>query len=73
LNDEMFNGTTDILIPFDGVLNWDGVSKSGNKPTKDHVTHFWGSIKRPIARNSIWKCSYVEDIMKGGRWCECCL
>ncbi len=40
LNDEMPNGTPKILIPYDGVLNQDGVSKSGDKPKEDYVTHF---------------------------------
>jgi hypothetical protein len=31
LNDEVFNGTAKTLIPFNGVLNWDGVSKSNDK------------------------------------------
>jgi hypothetical protein len=30
------------------VLNWDGVSNSSGKLEKDHATHFWGWIKRPI-------------------------
>jgi hypothetical protein len=30
LNDEVPNGTPNILIPFDGVLKWDGVSKLGH-------------------------------------------
>jgi hypothetical protein len=40
VNDEIFNGTFQILIPFDGVLNWDGVSKLDDRLEKDHVTHF---------------------------------
>jgi hypothetical protein len=28
----MPNGTLKTLIPSDGVLNWDGVSKSSGKP-----------------------------------------
>jgi hypothetical protein len=31
LNDEVFNGTPKTLIPFNGVLNCDVVSKSNNK------------------------------------------
>ncbi len=38
LNDEVFNGTPKTLIPSNGVLNWDGVSKLGNKLEGDHVT-----------------------------------
>jgi hypothetical protein len=26
----MFNGTPKTVIPFDGMLNWDGVSKLSN-------------------------------------------
>jgi hypothetical protein len=40
LNDEVFNGNPKILIPFDGVLNWDGVSKLNNKLEEDHFIHF---------------------------------
>jgi hypothetical protein len=40
LNDEVLNGTPKTLIPFDGVLTWDEVSKLGGKLEKDHVTHF---------------------------------
>ncbi len=32
MNDEMPNGTPKILIPYDGVFNWDGVLKSDDKP-----------------------------------------
>jgi len=39
VNDEMPNGTPKILIPYDGVLNWDGVLKSSDKPKGDHGTH----------------------------------
>jgi len=38
LNDEVHNGTPNILIPFNGVLNLDGVSKLGNNPKGDCVT-----------------------------------
>jgi hypothetical protein len=40
LNDEVPNGTPKILIPYDGVLNWDGVSKPSGKPKWDHGTYF---------------------------------
>jgi hypothetical protein len=40
MNDEVPNGTPKILIFFNGVLNWDGVSKLGNKPEGDHLTHY---------------------------------
>jgi hypothetical protein len=35
----VFNRTPKTLIPLDGVVNWDGVLKSGGKPEGDHVTH----------------------------------
>jgi hypothetical protein len=34
------NGTPKILIPFDGVVNWDGVLKSSGKLKDDHARHF---------------------------------
>jgi hypothetical protein len=40
MNDEILNGTLKTLIPFDGMLNWDGVSKSNDKLERDHATHF---------------------------------
>ncbi len=30
MNDKVPNGTFKILIPFDGVVNWDGVLKSSD-------------------------------------------
>jgi hypothetical protein len=39
VNFEMPNGTPKTLIPSDGVVNWDGVLKSGSKLDDDHVTH----------------------------------
>jgi hypothetical protein len=48
LNDEVPNGTHKILIPFNGVFNWDGVSKLGNKLKRDNVTHFKSWIKKPM-------------------------
>jgi hypothetical protein len=44
LNDELPNGTPKILIPSNGVLNWNGVSKVGDKHEGDHATHFLGWI-----------------------------
>jgi hypothetical protein len=38
-NDEVSNGTPKTLIPFDGVVNWDRVLRSGEKPKGDHATH----------------------------------
>jgi hypothetical protein len=34
------NGTPKILIPSNGVVNWDWVLKFGGKPEDDHATHF---------------------------------
>ncbi len=39
VNDKMSNGTPKTLIPFDGVVNQDGVLKSGGRPKGDHATH----------------------------------
>jgi hypothetical protein len=39
VNDEMPNGILKILIPFDGVVNEDGVLKLGNRLEGDHATH----------------------------------
>jgi len=33
------NGTPKTLIPLVGVVNWDGVLKSGVRPGGDHVMH----------------------------------
>jgi len=33
------NKTPKTLIPSNGVINWDGVLKSGGRPKCDHVTH----------------------------------
>jgi hypothetical protein len=39
LNDEVLNGIPKILIPSNGVVNWDGVLKSGDRLESDHTTH----------------------------------
>jgi hypothetical protein len=39
VNDEVPNGTPKTLIPFNGVLNYNGVTKSSGKPHGDHATH----------------------------------
>jgi hypothetical protein len=39
VNDEVPNGNLEIIIPSNGLVNWDGVSKLGNRPKGDHVTH----------------------------------
>jgi len=39
VNDEVPNGTLSTLILSNGVVNWDGVLKSGNKLKHDHATH----------------------------------
>jgi hypothetical protein len=36
----MPNGTLKILIPFNRVLNWDGVSKLNDTLKNDHATFF---------------------------------
>jgi hypothetical protein len=36
VKDEVSNETPRTLIPFDGVVNWDGVLKSYGKPEGDH-------------------------------------
>jgi len=48
VNDEVPNGIIKILIPFNGVVNWDGVLKLGGGLEGDHVTHLLGWIRRPI-------------------------
>jgi hypothetical protein len=50
----------------DGLVNWDGVLKFGGKLDSDHVTQFWGCIKRPITRSFVLKCSYPNDTIKEG-------
>ncbi len=60
------NETPKTLIPFDGVINQEGVLKSGGRPKGDHATHFLGWIKRPIAWSSIYKCSYTHDTIEKG-------
>jgi hypothetical protein len=40
VKDEVPNGTPKALIPFDGVLNRDGVSKLGSRLEGDHVVLF---------------------------------
>jgi hypothetical protein len=39
VNDEVPNGTLNILILSNGVLNLDEVTKLGGKPEGNHVTH----------------------------------
>ncbi len=41
VNDEVPNGIPKTLIPSDGVVNWDGVLKLGDRPESDHATHLW--------------------------------
>jgi hypothetical protein len=48
VNDEVPNGTPKILIPFDGVVNWDGVLKLSDKQKGDYATHFKSWIEKPI-------------------------
>jgi len=42
------------------------VLKSSGRPEGDYATHFWGWIKRPIAWNLVWKCSYANDTIERG-------
>jgi hypothetical protein len=37
---KVFTGILEILIPSNGLVNWDGVLKSGGRPKGDHATHF---------------------------------
>ncbi len=60
------NGTLKILIPSDGVANWDGVLKYGHRPEGDHAMHFLSWIKIPMTWNLVWKCSYANDIIERG-------
>jgi hypothetical protein len=57
------------------VVNKDGVLKFGGRLEGDDVKHFWGWIKRPITRNLVWKCSYVNDIIERGlmMWTSCAM
>jgi len=66
VSDEVPNGTLNILIISNGMVNWDGMLKLGGRLKGDHATHFWGWIERPITYSSIWKCSYVNDTIEGG-------
>ncbi len=36
----VFSRTPKTLIPLNGVVNWDGMYKSDDKPKGGHVTHF---------------------------------
>jgi hypothetical protein len=40
VNNDVTNVTPKILIPFDGVVNWDGLLKLNDMLEGDHVTHF---------------------------------
>ncbi len=66
MNDEVLNGTPNTLILFNGVLNWDGATKSNDKPKGDHATNFLSWIIKLIAHSSIFKCAYAKDTLKGG-------
>jgi hypothetical protein len=39
VNDGVLTGTPKILIPFNGVINWDRVLKLGSRQKGDHATH----------------------------------
>ncbi len=66
VNNGVPNGTPKILILSNGVLNWDGVSKSSGKLEGDHGAHFKGWIETPIALSLVLKCSCVDDTIQGG-------
>jgi hypothetical protein len=63
VKDVVSNITSKTLIPSNGVVNWDGVLKSSGRPKGDH---FLSWIKKPITQNSVWKCSYANDIIEKG-------
>jgi hypothetical protein len=50
------NRAPKILIPSNGVVNWDGVLKFGGKLEGDHATHLKNWIEKLIIGSSIWKC-----------------
>jgi hypothetical protein len=39
VNDGVLTGTPKILIPFNGVINWDGVLKLGGRQEGNHAAH----------------------------------
>jgi hypothetical protein len=45
-------------------MGWD--VKSKDRPESDHATHLLGWIEKLITWSSIWKCSYVNALIKGG-------
>jgi hypothetical protein len=53
VKNEVPNGTPKILIPFDGVLNMDRVSKSGGRLEGDHATHF-KHVKYKDLPHGVW-------------------
>ncbi len=63
---EMPNRTPKTLIPFDGIINQDGVLKSSGKLEGDHAMHFLSWIERCIAHSSLYKCSHANDTIEGG-------
>jgi len=66
------NGTLKILIPLDGVVNWDGVLKFGGRLKGDHATHFlkvgWKDLlhKMFINRWYNWKGTYDVSVIYNG-------
>jgi hypothetical protein len=42
------------------------VLKLNSKTKGDHATHLWSWIESPMEQSSIWKCSYVYDIIEDG-------
>jgi hypothetical protein len=49
VNDEVPNEITKILIPFDEVLNWDGMLKLSGMKKGNHITHFKSWIEKLIS------------------------
>jgi len=63
---EVPNKTPKTLIPFDGVVNWDGVLKSSGKLKGDHAMHFSSWIKKLITWNLVWKIFIWNDTIERG-------
>ncbi len=65
LNDEVPNGTPNILIHSDGVLNLDGVSKLGSSPKGDYAT-FLGFNRKTYHMKFSFKMLICRHKIKGG-------
>ncbi len=62
--DEIPNGTPKILIPSHGVLNKDGVSKSGNKLER-HCCIFMKLDRKIYHVKYNLEISYLDDTIEG--------